>query len=472
MGNTHLIMISLDTLRSDCIGKNPFSLWRAKYPHLREPSTTPLDMLASQGAFFPNVISAAPYTTASHASIFTGMWPLHHGVHEFYSGRIDVPTVFSYGKAAGRDTVLKVDFPVILSERLGFLRDVDTYLVEDDNAFIDAVTSSSSAVACAHFGSVHFPYGFHNLKFGGADYRRKVDQLESLIPDGVPEPLDQLTETYRTPEDAALLRRYKRVIHHLYVNGEYDTLLQLYFDGVTYFMEKRFTPFLERLLERLSAGRRNYVLAVFADHGHDFDDRTFGNFSSMNEAVLRIPLILTGDEITPQTRAERLRSIDILPTLLELCGIPRAGAVTPDGCSVTAHLRDKSLELHDLPALAQAYVADLRSFVHYQRAELAGRLPADPLRHVLFSEAAYLDQARVTRTFFEYGDAEGVLREISPELTFECFGPDLVPQGRPVTNSVALMDLLDSYSRSRPQARAVTVPDDIRQALRDSGYAV
>jgi hypothetical protein len=135
----HVVFVSVDTMRSDAIATHPFPLWPSKYPTVRGVKTGVLDELARGGVFFPNMVSAPPYTAASHGAIFTGQYPLRNGLHEFYNGSLRSPSVFTYGKRAGRRTVMKVDFPIILGPELGFTRDIDVYLTEDDDRFIDAV---------------------------------------------------------------------------------------------------------------------------------------------------------------------------------------------------------------------------------------------------------------------------------------------------------------------------------------------
>lgn len=68
----NVILISLDTFRADflsCYG----------YPR----NTTPnIDAIAAKGILFENVISPVPMTLPSHTSMFTGMIPPAHGVHD------------------------------------------------------------------------------------------------------------------------------------------------------------------------------------------------------------------------------------------------------------------------------------------------------------------------------------------------------------------------------------------------------
>src|SRR5215510_12472331 len=87
----HVVLISLDTLRSDAMGATSGKGWPDKYGLPEQAhSTRILDELARKGLFFPTTLSSAPYTSASHASFFTGQWPLRHGVYEFFNRSLAV----------------------------------------------------------------------------------------------------------------------------------------------------------------------------------------------------------------------------------------------------------------------------------------------------------------------------------------------------------------------------------------------
>ncbi len=68
----NIVLISIDTLRPDylsCYGSK-----KVKTPNI--------DSLAQRGILFRNTVSAAPVTLPSHISIFTGLIPPSHGVHD------------------------------------------------------------------------------------------------------------------------------------------------------------------------------------------------------------------------------------------------------------------------------------------------------------------------------------------------------------------------------------------------------
>ncbi|MFE4589275.1 sulfatase-like hydrolase/transferase [Streptomyces laurentii] len=465
----HVVLISIDTLRSDALSVHPHPLWPHTYKNAHAVRTTLLDELARDGAYFPNTISAAPYTAASHGAIFTGQYPLHNGLHEFYNGSLRAPSVFTYGRRAGRSTILKVDFPIILGPELGFTRDVDTYLVEEDDAFIDAVAAAESTLACAHFGAVHLPYGFHNLTFGGDAYRAKVAELEAGLPSALPF-VDRLVESYRGPEDTELLMRYKRVATHLHAEKQYDRLFQLYLDGVEHFLATRLTSFLERLRERVAATGKRMLLVLFADHGEEFDEQTNGHFNSMAEGVLRVPLIIAGDGVVPGTHEQRIRTVDIAPTVMELSGVPAPATGVFDGRSLAGVVRGKEALDGDAPALAESYNAELNDFIAFQERQLSGR-PPGPLPHFLVGHTAYLGDRRVVRMFRHYSD--GFQRAARQDHTWvERFDDSQVPYRDPHDDGADLLAMLDDYRSALRRPEQVPFTEEMRAQLRSLGYSV
>lgn len=71
MDPPNVILIVLDTMRKDIL---PMYGGTANTPNLRK--------LAEDSVVFPNPVAPSPWTLPSHMSIFTGLYPREHGVHE------------------------------------------------------------------------------------------------------------------------------------------------------------------------------------------------------------------------------------------------------------------------------------------------------------------------------------------------------------------------------------------------------
>jgi len=179
MNFQHIILVSLDTLRADCIKEISSDDFLKRFSP-RNYSTQSLDWLIRNGTFFARTISAAPYTTASHAAYFTGCWPKNNRVYEFYNRKLAKPTIFEMSKKNERTTIFQTDFPIILGQNIGFTKGVDHYYVENESQAFNTLLSHKKrkTLSFFHFGGIHYPYGFHKTKFAKNDYMYKVKTLE------------------------------------------------------------------------------------------------------------------------------------------------------------------------------------------------------------------------------------------------------------------------------------------------------
>src|SRR5438309_8846352 len=91
-----VVLISIDTLRADRL---PLYGYAAG-------STPVLDRLGREGIVFDDVYSHCPLTLPSHASLFTGLLPFHHGLRDNigYTLKPDQQTLASRFKSAGYAT--------------------------------------------------------------------------------------------------------------------------------------------------------------------------------------------------------------------------------------------------------------------------------------------------------------------------------------------------------------------------------
>jgi arylsulfatase A-like enzyme len=91
-----VILISIDTLRSDHLPAYGY----------RGIATPNLDRFAADGIVYEHAFSHVPLTLPSHASIFTGLLPAHHGVRDNAAFHLDAktPTIASMLRARGYAT--------------------------------------------------------------------------------------------------------------------------------------------------------------------------------------------------------------------------------------------------------------------------------------------------------------------------------------------------------------------------------
>jgi arylsulfatase A-like enzyme len=320
-----VILISIDNLRADCISANPDKSALADYNLDHYTETPILDNLVSKGTFFPNCYSASSYTTASHASILTGLYPAQHGVQEYYRNAIsrDVQTIFDIFKRAGYVTLLATDFPFLIGPNLGFTRSVEHFIKEDDEQVLKYFNmhQDEKLFAFVHFGSVHNPFGLSSLKIDGEYFVQQVAQLGEKM--GVPEMFrleEEWIEHSRSTRERLMRQRYFRCTDLMYQQCRYNELMNLYSRGIEYFDRHRFRLFIEQMVELCK--NDSTVLVVTADHGEEYSKRAFAHYNGLWEGIVNVPLIIIGPGIPGQKIQQSIcRTVDIVPTLLDLAGI-------------------------------------------------------------------------------------------------------------------------------------------------------
>ena len=109
----NLILISLDTVRADVA-------YTGKFPAI--------ESLREKGVTFLNTISSAPLTPPSHATVLTGLQPVHHEIRHLFKEKLKgaVPTLAEILKEDGYQTGAIVSCPG-MNRWYGFSRGFDHY---------------------------------------------------------------------------------------------------------------------------------------------------------------------------------------------------------------------------------------------------------------------------------------------------------------------------------------------------------
>jgi arylsulfatase A-like enzyme len=342
-----VILLSIDNLRADCISANSNKAALARFHLDHLPVTHTLDQLASQGTSFWQCFSAASYTTASHASILTGVFPPRHGVQEYYRHGLSdqVQTLFQRFKNAGYVTLLATDFPFLIGPNLGFTRSVDHFIIEQDDQVMRLLEAhrADKLFAFVHFGSVHNPFGLTSLEIDGDYFVQQVEQLGAKM--GVPEQTtleQEWIERPRATRERLMRQRYFKCTDKMYQQGQYDELMQLYARGIEYFDSHRFKRFIAQIED--SGLLDNALFALLADHGEEYDERAFAHYNGLWEGIINVPLIIRGPDIPAGQVSQSLcRSVDVAPTLLDLAGagFNRASEIEFDGTSLRSPIQNR-----------------------------------------------------------------------------------------------------------------------------------
>ena len=456
----HIVLISLDNLRGDSFGPDKYKYLPANIRENLKSGSHLMEELAAEGLNFRNCFSAAPFTTASHASIFTGFLPLHHGVFEYFNSDMKEKTLFEYAQKEGFSTIFQTDFPMILGEPIGFTRGIDKYYIEDEYAALEELRSHihSKSVSFFHFGGIHYPYGFHTLKFGGDDYRKKVQNLEKELDiDKNKLPKDQFDEADRMGEDKDLLFRYKRIVEHLYARKDFKRLTELYFEGIDYFLEHRFRSFIVELRKVLE--NSNHLIVLFGDHGEDWSDDSKGHYKSLTPGVLHVPLIILGSDIVQGVVESNVRTIDIAPTILNVLGIEVANIM--DG--VVLDIQNPiEIEKNEMTSIAQVWLGvGKQELISHIDSAHRNKGFTEKMKTIKRGESIIKHDYQLVRKFDKQGQLEN---EKMVSLS-----------GSPVPNDVTeqLLKELEEYNKTSLNIDRKNLTDDsIREQLKLLGYNI
>jgi arylsulfatase A-like enzyme len=360
-----VVLVVIDTLRADALGL--YGAPRENAPHLAE--------LARGGVVFENVVAPSSWTKTSMASILTGLDPARHGVRGVdHVLPAELPTLARLLRDAGWRT-LGVQTNPWLHARFGFDAGFERYefdffgSADEVNArgleLLDAERGERPVFLYLHYMDVHAPY---------KPDRRWFDAPPLDVPGRGPLPDARLEALYRKRElGGPELDRRVRALYEAELRGLDDALGRLF----------------EALRARglLEGG----VLVVTSDHGESFGEHgEVQHGRTFYPEVYAVPLVLHAPGRVPAgARIDaRVRSIDVMPTLLALAGLAlpegvqgepllpmRPGAIRPRVARGAVGLNDQAPD-RDLAAV----VSDDRLYLHERR---SGRvelydLAADP----------------------------------------------------------------------------------------------
>ncbi|MEO0606055.1 MAG: sulfatase-like hydrolase/transferase, partial [Myxococcota bacterium] len=103
-----VLLVVMDTVRQDRVGSYGYA--RATTPHV--------DALAATGIRYAEARSVAPWTSPSHASLFTGLFPdEHRTTQESWTLEASHETLAERLRAAGYRTVAAVGNPMVSAKR-------------------------------------------------------------------------------------------------------------------------------------------------------------------------------------------------------------------------------------------------------------------------------------------------------------------------------------------------------------------
>lgn len=303
----NVLLITIDTVRADRLGCYGYA----------GAGTPNLDRLAAEGVRFANTYAQVPLTLPSHCSIMTGMDPADHRVHNngTYSLGPEIPTLAGLLKARGYRTAAFIA-SFTLDSRFGLARGFDVY---DDNVQGEEALKSFRSERRA--GAVLAALAPWLESIRGERFLCWAHFYDPHLPYAPPPPFDA---EYRD-------RKY---------------------DGEIAYVDLIIGQLLDLLKEK---GLQDRTLIVVAgDHGEALGEKKeidHGLF--LYDGTLRVPMIVRLGKDLPAGRvvSSRVRLIDIMPTVLDILGIPVPSGVR--GTSLLPYARGKRTA--DLPVHIETF---------------------------------------------------------------------------------------------------------------------
>jgi arylsulfatase A-like enzyme len=309
----NVVLVSIDTLRADHLGCYG-------YPRATSPT---LDRLARDGVRFANVSSTTSWTLPAHAALFTGLFdPLHGSIWDPFPLDPARVTLAEQLAARGYETAAVFTAPYLLP-RFGLDQGFAEY--HDATRYDKSLTGPEVLVASERGRTTD----------GALDWveswlaRRKQRpfflfvHLFDVHPDfDPPAPYATMFDADYTGSVTGSDVFHNPAIHPNMAPRDLEHLVALY-DGEIRYVDEHGIARLARLLER-GGLLDTTVLAVTADHGEEFFEHgQFGHRHNLHRETTRVPLILRAPGLPAGKTVDTfVRSIDIMPTLLDLAGAP------------------------------------------------------------------------------------------------------------------------------------------------------
>jgi arylsulfatase A-like enzyme/Tfp pilus assembly protein PilF len=299
----NLLVVTLDTLRADRVGAYGYAA-----------ALTPrLDGLAARGLRFARASTVVPLTLPAHSSLFTGTFPARHGVRDnggFYLPDEQVTLAELLRERGYRTGGFVSSF--VLDGRWGIQQGFDRYFDDFDLA---AFKEAPGMDAIQRPGTQTVDEA---LRWLGEDRTRPFFAWVHLYDPHAP---------YEPPEPYA--SRFPAT-----ASGAYDGEI-----AAT-------DALVGRVLDALEAdGRlRDTLVVAVGDHGEmlgEHGEQTHGFF--VYEAATHIPLIVAGPAVPSRVVEAPVRIVDVMPTLLDLLGVPPPPAI--QGASLLPLARGERLDL-------------------------------------------------------------------------------------------------------------------------------
>ena len=416
----NLIVVSLDTLRADRLGC---------YGYARDTSPA-IDRLAAGSVRFEHAYAESSWTIPSHFTLLTGLLPGTHGVtRPDRRPGADVRLLPELLREHGYYTFALTDGGWMSREQ-GFARGFDSFHARRDKILDDRRGGFEATLEDAR--------EFVRFRHGQGPFFGLLHTYDVHCPYDPPEPYRSMFVTPGREELDADGKCGATAFNRMDLSPSQAAYLSDRYDGGVRWVDDMLAGFLDFLEEQ--GVLDDTVVVVLSDHGEEFlEHGAIGHERTLHVEALHVPLIVRAPGLAPRVVDTPVGLVDVLPTVLELLGLPPAEDL--DGRSLVPLLRGgdgAGFPEHRLAELS--WLADLECLV-------------GPEEHLIVDRASgaelYYDLARDPRATRPLPDdpRRAVLREELERLRAELAG------------------------RRRAAERRAALSEEERADLRGLGYA-
>lgn len=300
MAKKNIILISLDEVRPDhlsCYG-------------YKKINTAAVDQVAKEGVKFETCISSSELTPVAMGTAITGKYPNKHGMRDPYC-EITGPSIGGILKKEGYKTAGFVGNG-LLAKQHGFAEGFDFW------------NETSKETSWAEFQYIHNGQIFYEGNYW-------VEEFFQWLENNHKDRFFIWGHLYETHEGSeySLLRKGLIKEGELPEFGYYDAKIRM--------ADEKLIGRLLRILDEFHISN-DTILVVMSDHGTNLgerfpakpipgrkedDDKRYPQHTTMYDHDLKVTLIIKGKDL-PQGKEVKgmVGSVDLVPTLLDLIGIP------------------------------------------------------------------------------------------------------------------------------------------------------
>ncbi len=362
----NVVVITLDTVRAKSLELYGY-----------EKNTAPfLTQLGNTSVVFENAQSVSSWTLPAHASLFTGLYPMHHMAHDAHQ-KLDSEqqTLAEILSEQGYQTAGFIGGPYCKA-KYGLGQGFQTYRDRLDYFEYSFTSDNLSVKRLLDFFSRRLRLLLlkNDGERGAPEINRDVSGwLQSLGPApfflflnyfDAHDPYDRGLEyrqlfTGEQRDDQAIndmvrvVNFYpeKRYIQQEYPDGLLDYMQAMY-ETEIYYLDKQLAELFKLLAERKLLD--NTVIIITSDHGEEFGEHGgLMHKQTLFEESVKVPMLLHfPSRFQSQRVSARVSLVDLLPSILEILGVENDHHL--DGRSLVPLMdgRSKSLER---PIFAELY---------------------------------------------------------------------------------------------------------------------